>query len=113
MRANERNGPALDRKPKRTAWRNKRHERSSPHCAGSGSRNCAGSTFSRGKYTPVTSSFVPPSGRKISICSSDSGKTTHSRPRALTSEPTAKFMPFLQTCLHTHEPYYHSEHAHK
>src|SRR5437588_53033 len=42
---------------------------------------------------PVTSSSVPPKGRRISICSSDSGKTTHSRPRAFTSDPTAKRIP--------------------
>src|SRR5215831_9671790 len=45
---------------------------------------------------PVTSSSVPPRGRKINICSSDSGKTTHSRPRAFTSDPTAKLMPTSQ-----------------
>src|SRR6266581_2168379 len=45
---------------------------------------------------PATSSSVPPSGRSTSICSSDSGKTTHSRPRALTSDPTAKLMPTSQ-----------------
>src|SRR6266581_8139403 len=45
---------------------------------------------------PVTSSSVPPKGRRISICSSDSGKTTHSRPRAFTSDPTAKLMPISQ-----------------
>src|SRR5262249_18539172 len=38
---------------------------------------------------PVTSSSVPPSGRNTSKSSADSGSTTHSLPRALTSEPTA------------------------
>src|SRR5207244_620689 len=47
---------------------------------------------------PVTSSSVPPKGRSISICSSDSGKTTHSRPRAFTSDPTAKLILFSLIC---------------
>src|SRR5262245_41315843 len=41
---------------------------------------------------PVTSSSVPPSGRNTSKSSADSGSTTHSLPRALTSEPTANAM---------------------
>src|SRR4029453_8875852 len=41
---------------------------------------------------PVTSSSVPPSGRNTSKSSADSGSTTHSLPRALTSEPTANVM---------------------
>src|SRR3970040_179921 len=45
---------------------------------------------------PVISSSVPPNGRRTSISSSDSGRTTHSRPRALTREPTVKVMTFLQ-----------------
>src|SRR6266699_4376490 len=92
MRANERNGPALERKPSRTASRSRRHERSSPRCAGSGRSKVAGSTRSSGIKIPVTSSSLPPSGRRINICSPDSGSTTHSLPRALTSEPTAKFI---------------------
>src|SRR6266700_2993965 len=54
---------------------------------------------------PVTSSSVPPRGRRISICSSDSGKTTHSRPRALTSDPTAKLMLFSLICSNTATPH--------
>src|SRR5262245_21039817 len=38
---------------------------------------------------PVTSSSVPPNGRNTSKSSADSGSTTHSLPRALTSEPMA------------------------
>src|SRR5215218_4024827 len=41
---------------------------------------------------PVTSSSVPPRGRTTSSSSSDSGSTTHSRPRARTSDPTAKLI---------------------
>src|SRR6266571_3644898 len=54
---------------------------------------------------PVTSSSVPPKGRRISICSSDSGKTTHSRPRALTSDPTAKLILASLICSNTATPH--------
>src|SRR4029434_8753482 len=51
---------------------------------------------------PVTSSSVPPSGRNTSKSSADSGSTTHSLPRALTSEPTANAMAI--SSLSTQEP---------
>jgi hypothetical protein len=86
----ERNGPALERTPSLTASRRRRHERWSPTSSGSGSANVAGPTGSRAVRIPAISSSVPPSGRNTSRSSSDSGSTTHSRPRALTSEPTAK-----------------------
>src|SRR6266567_2126141 len=54
---------------------------------------------------PVTSSSVPPKGRRISICSSDSGKTTHSRPRAFTSDPTAKLILASLICSNTATPH--------
>src|SRR6266702_1558654 len=54
---------------------------------------------------PVTSSSVPPKGRSISICSSDSGKTTHSRPRAFTSDPTAKLILASLICSNTATPH--------
>src|SRR5258708_1368924 len=50
---------------------------------------------------PATSSSVPPRGRSTSICSSDSGKTTHSLPRAFTSDPTAKLIDASQIYLDT------------
>src|SRR5262245_58096134 len=51
---------------------------------------------------PVTSSSVPPNGRSTSKSSADSGSTTHSLPRALTSEPTANAM--AMSSLSTQEP---------
>ncbi len=47
--ANERNGPALERKPSRTASRSSRHEVKSPTLVGSGRSKRAGSTGSSGR----------------------------------------------------------------
>src|SRR6185369_11601924 len=86
---NERNGPALDRNPKRTALRSKRQETKSPRSFLPGGWKVAGSTISRPVWIPAVSWIVPPSGRTMRKSGSDSGRTTHSRPRALTSAPGA------------------------
>src|SRR5437667_10664948 len=50
---------------------------------------------------PVTSSSVPPRGRRTRSCPCDSGNTTHSLPRAFTSDPTAKLILASQRLLDT------------
>jgi hypothetical protein len=95
MRPSERNGPAPDRKPRRTASRRSVPERWLPSSrSGSGGGNAACSTDSSGRYTPVISSSLPPRGRSTSrsVSSLDSGRTTHSRPRVRTREPTSKLI---------------------
>src|SRR5947209_3444844 len=53
---------------------------------------------------PVTSSSVPPRGRNTSKSISDSGSTTHSLPRALTSEPTANAMAIRSLLSYLQKP---------
>src|SRR4029453_19080050 len=53
---------------------------------------------------PVTSSSVPPNGRNTSKSSADSGSTTHSLPRVLTSEPTANVIAISSLLLNLQKP---------
>ncbi len=87
--ARDRNGPAVARNPIRKAVRSSPALTASPTSSGDGKGNEAGSTGSRPGKTPATSLGPPPSGRSTRKSSSEAGRTTHSRPRARTSDPAA------------------------
>ena len=87
MRPKLRKGPAAARVERRAASRSRRPEAKSPRSCRPGRRKVADSTGSTAGSTPVTSSSSPPTGRSINSSSVDSGRTTHSRPRACTRVP--------------------------
>lgn len=95
--ARERNGPAPERKPMRSAVRSRPAARWSPRSDGLGGANSAGRTSSKEGKTAAMSSSLPPRGRSTSMSAALSGSTTHSRPRAATSEPAVYVR--LMRCL--------------
>ena len=90
MRPNDRNGAAPFRMLNRAASQRRSPPVASPASVGSGGSKCAGWTAcpSSGRNNPTASSSVPVSGRRCKTLSSRLGRTTQSRPRARTKEPT-------------------------